>query len=55
LNRLLQYRFIEPRAAYDDGGEAPRELWARRSEFRRGGRPILVTEIFLPEILKLHP
>ena len=42
-------------AAYDDGGKAPPGLWARRSEFRRGGRPILVTEIFLPEILKLNP
>lgn len=34
------------------GPTAPR-LWARRSLFRRGGRAILVTEIFLPAILKL--
>lgn len=43
------------RTAYGDAAGAPRELWARRSEFRRGGKPILVTEIFLPEILKLNP
>lgn len=42
-------------AAYGNPGGAPRELWARRSAFCRGGKPILVTEIFLPEILTLRP
>jgi chorismate--pyruvate lyase len=32
---------------------AERLLWARRSLFRLYGSPILVTEVFLPEILKL--
>lgn len=33
------------------GGVAPTELWARRAVFRRQGRPLIVTEVFLPEIL----
>ncbi len=32
---------------------APAHYWARRSLFRRGGRVILVTEVFLPAILAL--
>lgn len=32
----------------------PDELWARRSVFRRNGAPLLVTEVFLPEILRLR-
>lgn len=32
---------------------APRSLWARRSIFRLHDSPILVTEVFLPEILGL--
>ena len=32
---------------------APRSLWARRSLFRLHNSPILVTEVFLPEILRL--
>ena len=32
---------------------APRSLWARRSLFRLHDSPILVTEVFLPEILSL--
>lgn len=28
-------------------------LWARRSLFRKHGRPLMVTEVFLPEILSL--
>ena len=35
------------------GLEPPRILWARRSLFRLQGRPLLVTEVFLPAILKL--
>jgi chorismate--pyruvate lyase len=30
-------------------------LWARRSAFRRQGSPLLITEIFLPEIGTLTP
>jgi chorismate--pyruvate lyase len=30
-------------------------LWARRSPFTRHGRPLLVTEVFLPGITKLEP
>jgi chorismate--pyruvate lyase len=33
--------------------QAPRALWARRSIFRLHHSPILVTEVFLPEILRL--
>ncbi|MDP2795104.1 MAG: chorismate lyase [Sulfurisoma sp.] len=33
--------------------ELPRELWARRSVFRRENAPLLVTEIFLPGVLTL--
>lgn len=32
---------------------SPRKFWARRSLFRRGRNSILVTEIFLPDILEL--
>jgi len=32
---------------------APPSLWARRSLFRLHNSPILVTEVFLPEILRL--
>jgi chorismate--pyruvate lyase len=33
-------------------GVAPGTLWARRSLFTLHGAPLLVTEVFLPEILK---
>ena len=33
----------------------PPHLWARRSLFMLRGMPILVTEVFLPGILKLRP
>lgn len=33
----------------------PAQLWARRSLFFLHRRPILVTEVFLPGILDLHP
>lgn len=38
-------------ARYIEG--APLSLWARRSLFRLHDSPILVTEVFLPEILRL--
>ena len=34
-------------------GGAPDRLWARRSLFNLHGAPLLVTEVFLPEILRL--
>jgi chorismate lyase len=33
--------------------DAPCRAWARRSVFLKHGRPLLVTEVFLPSILKL--
>jgi chorismate--pyruvate lyase len=30
------------------------DLWARRSRFLYGGKPLLVTEVFLPEVLRLR-
>jgi chorismate lyase len=33
--------------------DVPRALWARRSLFQLNNSPILVTEVFLPEILSL--
>lgn len=39
-------------------GTMPHTLWARRSLFYLRGAPLLVTEVFLPEILRLrspHP
>lgn len=35
-------------------GEAPERLWARRSLFTLHGAPLLVTEVFLPGILRLE-
>jgi chorismate--pyruvate lyase len=42
------------RAQHVFGREFP-VLWARRSLFRKHGRPLMVTEMFLPEILELGP
>ncbi|GAB1232630.1 chorismate lyase [Ferrigenium sp. UT4] len=38
-----------------DPQNAPDPLWARRSLFILQGAPLLVTEVFLPEILQLTP
>ena len=35
--------------------DPPRRLWARRSLFYLQGVPLLVTEVFLPDILGLEP
>ena len=35
--------------------DKPASLWARRSVFYLQGRPILVTEVFLPGIMELDP
>ncbi len=56
--RPLRYRKLGPRdelharACVAAGRRLP-ALWARRSLFTLGKSPILVTEIFLPEILEL--
>lgn len=54
----LQYRRLDVRhplyrAATRHLAAAPATLWARRSLFALENRPILVTEVFLPEILNL--
>lgn len=54
----LHYKALPPhhplyRSAAAVLGHAPRRLWARRSLFCLRGAPLLVTEVFLPEILKL--
>jgi chorismate--pyruvate lyase len=41
------------RAARLVGDELP-TLWARRSLFTRRGRPLLVTEVFLPNLRDMH-
>lgn len=43
---------LHARAVAQSGVQADR-LWARRSLFRRDGRAILVSEVFLPAILQL--
>jgi chorismate--pyruvate lyase len=55
----LQYRRIGQRHYLHKrvcaaGLAPPPRLWARRSLFRLYGRPLLVTEVFLPAILDLH-
>lgn len=44
MQRIVQVHALGNEVAY---------LWARRSVFRRKGSPLLVTEVFLPEILDL--
>lgn len=34
--------------------QTPAEIWGRRSVFRVGGKPLLVTEIFLPPVNRLR-
>lgn len=43
------------RAAIEHVANKPRALWARRSVFARDDHPILVSEVFLPEVLRLTP
>lgn len=43
------------RAAIEHVDNKPRTLWARRSVFARDDHPILVSEVFLPQILRLTP
>ena len=54
----LHYKALKPRhALYRRAAAvldtAPGRLWARRSLFSLHGAPLLVTEVFLPDILKL--
>jgi chorismate--pyruvate lyase len=56
----LEYKRLDRRhplyrAAIEHAPDRPPRLWARRSVFVRGGHPILVTEVFLPEVLRLPP
>jgi chorismate lyase len=51
----LAYRRLDARhplyaRAATLGLELAAELWARRSSFQRNGRPLLVTEVFLPSL-----
>ncbi len=54
----LTYRRIRPQHALHRAlrkvlPDAPHTLWARRSRFCLNGRPLLVTEVFLPAIERL--
>ena len=54
----LEYKRLDRRhplyrAAAAHMAQPPRTLWARRSRFALLGAPILVTEVFLPEVLCL--
>ena len=55
----LRYKSLKPehplyRQAVSVMDTKPRRLWARRSVFSLQGASLLVTEVFLPEILKLE-
>jgi chorismate--pyruvate lyase len=57
VRRPLHYKALHMhhplcRSAVDGG--APDRLWARRSLFTLHGAPLLVTEVFLPGILRLE-
>lgn len=54
--RQLDRQHALYRSAWQALHALPDQLWARRSLFILGGKPILVTEVFLPDILnlKLH-
>lgn len=52
----MEYRRIDARhrlcqLACNAAGIAVQPLWARRSVFLRYGRPLLVTEVFLPDLI----
>ncbi len=52
--RLTASHSLHRRAAAAVGSKLP-PLWGRRSRFCRFGRPLLVTEVFLPGIADLAP
>ncbi len=49
----LKSHHVLYRRAVENLGIAPPKLWARRSVFTLYGAPLLVTEVFLPNILTL--
>ena len=51
--KALQVHHPLHRSAVAELGDAPERLWARRSLFTLHGAPLLVTEVFLPGILRL--
>lgn len=60
LRAPLHYHALKPghalyRRAASKLKAAPPQLWARRSLFTLNDAPLLVTEVFLPDILKLQP
>lgn len=55
----LHYKALKPQHALFQRAAAmldaaPERMWARRSLFSLRDAPLLVTEVFLPDILKLH-
>ena len=55
----LRYKALKPahtlyRQAAQELHKLPPRLWARRSVFTLHGASLLVTEVFLPDILELH-
>lgn len=50
---VLKSHHVLYRRAIENLGIAPPKLWARRSVFTLHGAPLLVTEVFLPDILNL--
>ncbi|MDD5059227.1 MAG: chorismate lyase [Sideroxydans sp.] len=58
IRQPLHFKALRPhhplyRSAVTRIGERPPMLWARRSLFHLHGAPLLVTEVFLPQILQL--
>jgi chorismate--pyruvate lyase len=58
VRQPLHYKSLYPhhplhRSASDELGGNPDRLWARRSLFALRGAPLLVTEVFLPGIMRL--
>lgn len=53
--RRLDWRHPLHRRVRAEGIAVNGPLWARRSLFMRHGRPLLVTEVFLPAISELAP
>ncbi len=59
VRQPLHYKSLHPhhplyRRASSVLPDPPDRLWARRSLFYLHNAPLLVTEVFLPEIIKLH-
>ena len=51
--RINRHHYLYERVR-SAGLNPPTTLWARRSLFRLQGRPLLVTEVFLPTVLRLR-